>query len=130
MEIILKKKVIVNQEDIDDIMCTALEGGITYWCKHAESTINDMEWRNANNVHWLHEVISRGGEIILTDEDNVKYKLTLHHFMTGLQKLIDESGEYYLEQTNDGYTLETSEIDADIADLIIQYAIFGELVFS
>lgn len=27
MEIILKKRVIVNQEDIDDIMCTALEGG-------------------------------------------------------------------------------------------------------
>lgn len=130
MEIILKKKVIINQEDIDDIMCTALEGGITYWCKHAESTINDMEWRDANNVHWLHEVISRGGEIILTDEDNVKYKLTLHHFMTGLQKLIDESEEYYLEETQEGYTLDTSMIDADIADLIIQYAIFGELVFS
>lgn len=81
-------------------------------------------------MHWLHEVISRGGEIILTDVDNEKYKLTLHHFLTGLQKLIDESEEYYLDETQAGYTLDTSMIDSDIADLIIQYAIFGELVFS
>ena len=26
----------VLDEDIDDIMCTALEGGITYWCNRAE----------------------------------------------------------------------------------------------
>ena len=129
MEITLKKKVIVNQEDIDDIMCTALEGGITYWCMNAQSCM-EAEWMKKNNIEYCSEIISRGGEIILTDEDNVKYKLTLKHFMTGLQMLIDESGEYYLEQTNDGYVLETSEIDADIADLIIQYAIFGELVFS
>lgn len=128
MEIILKKKVIINQEDIDDIMCTALEGGITYWCINAQSCM-ESKWMRENNIEYCSEIISRGGEIILTDEDNVKYKLTLKHFLTGLQKLIDESGEYYLEQTNDGYVLETSEIDADIADLIIQYAIFGELVF-
>lgn len=129
MEITLKKKIIVNQEDIDDIMCTALEGGITYWCMNAQSCM-ESEWMKKNNIEYCSEIISRGGEIILTDEDNVKYKLTLKHFMTGLQMLIDESGEYYLEQTNDGYALKTSAIDADIADLIIQYAIFGELVFS
>lgn len=127
MEIILKKKVIVNQEDIDDIMCTALEGGITYWCEGAQS-IEDSAWREENNVEWLHEVISRGGDIVLTTIEG-DFILTLQSFYNGLQQLIDESGEYYLEQTNDGYVLETSEIDADIADLIIQYAIFGKLVY-
>lgn len=29
------KRVIVTEEDVDDIMCSALEGGITYWCDSA-----------------------------------------------------------------------------------------------
>lgn len=127
MEIILKKKVIVNQEDIDDIICTALEGGITYWCIGAQS-LEDLEWIKRNNIEYLSETISRGGDIVLTTEEG-DFILTLQAFYKGLQQLIDESGEYYLEQTNDGYALETSEIDADIADLIIQYAIFGKLVY-
>ena len=28
--------VFVTDEDIDDIMVSALEGGITYWCQEAE----------------------------------------------------------------------------------------------
>lgn len=27
---------IVSDEDIDDIMSAALDGGITYWCRRAE----------------------------------------------------------------------------------------------
>ena len=128
MEITLKKKIIVNQEDIDDIMCTALEGGITYWCMSAQSCM-ESEWMKKNNIEYCSEIISRGGDIALTTLDG-DYILTLTSFYRGLQKLIDESGEYYLEQTNDGYALKTSEIDADIADLIIQYAIFGKLVYA
>ena len=29
------KRVVVTEEDVDDIMCSALEGGITYWCDSA-----------------------------------------------------------------------------------------------
>lgn len=128
MEIILKKKVIVNQEDIDDIMCTALEGGITYWCYGAQSMMNE-EWMKENNIEYLSDVTGRGGDIVLTTEDG-DYVLTLKGFLTGLQQLIDESDEYYLESTSDGIKIDTSEIDADIADLIIQYAIFGKLVYA
>ena len=28
--------VVISGEDIDDIMCSALEGGINYWCGKAE----------------------------------------------------------------------------------------------
>lgn len=128
MEIILKKKVIINQEDIDDIMCTALEGGITYWCYGAQSMMDD-KWMKENNIEYLSDVTGRGGDIALTTDDG-DYILTLESFYNGLQKLIDESEEYYLYQTNDGMKIDTSEIDADIADLIIQYAVFGKLVYA
>ena len=32
----LELEVVVTQEDIDDIMAGALEGGINYWCGEAE----------------------------------------------------------------------------------------------
>ena len=32
MEITIKKTFNITDEQLDDIMCTALEGGITYWC--------------------------------------------------------------------------------------------------
>ncbi len=128
MEIILKKKVIINQEDIDDIMVTALEGGITYWCYGAQSIMPD-EWMRENKIEYLSDVTGRGGDIVLTTEDG-DFILTLQAFYNGLQQLIDESGEYYIESTSDGLKIDTSEIDADIADLIIQYALFGKLVYA
>lgn len=32
----MKRTVVVTQEDVDDIMACALEGGISYWCSEAE----------------------------------------------------------------------------------------------
>ena len=29
-------EIVLTQEDIDDIMCGALEGGINYWCDEAK----------------------------------------------------------------------------------------------
>lgn len=28
----VRRSVNVSEQDIDDILCTAFEGGITYWC--------------------------------------------------------------------------------------------------
>ena len=127
MKLTITKDVIIKESDIDDIMCTALEGGITYWCIDAKPTAEN--WPEKYGVKWLHEIISRGGEIILTDEDDVKYRLTKHHFLTGLQQFVNEFN-CTLEPCNGGYNIDTSEIDASGADLIIQYALFGELVFA
>ncbi len=35
-EIFVKFTLRVSNKDIDDIVCTALEGGISYWCSSAE----------------------------------------------------------------------------------------------
>lgn len=43
MELELKARVATR--DIDDIMCTALEGGITSWCRAAKAG-----WQDARRV--------------------------------------------------------------------------------
>lgn len=51
------KRVIVTEEDVDDIMCSALEGGIVYWCNAAKVPADKMV------ASCGHEQIARGGEL-------------------------------------------------------------------
>ena len=113
----------VTAEDIDDIMCSALEGGINYWCRKAE-VVGDYLGEYAS------EQISRGGTLKLYDdvEDQV-YKLTLEDVLKGIQLAVQEN--YYADyEWHDGTTLDPCQIDADVADVIIQLALFEEVIYG
>lgn len=127
MMLTVTKNVNISQEDIDEIMCAALEGGITYWCYGAQSIMPD-EWLKENNINYLSDVTGRGGDIVLTTEDG-DYVLTLKAFLTGVQMAIDDN-TVAIETINNEYRIDTCMIDADIADVIIQYALFGKLVYA
>lgn len=127
MMLTVTKNVNINKEDIDEIMCTALEGGITYWCYGAQSMMPD-EWMKENGIVYLSDVTGRGGDIALTTEDG-DYVLTLKAFLTGVQMAIDDD-TIEIETINNEYRIDTCMIDADIADIIIQYALFGKLVYA
>lgn len=114
----------ITQQDIDDIMCSALEGGINYWCRKAE-VVGDYLGEYAS------EQISRGGSLILYDaESSDKWELTLDNFKDGLhQFLIDFPNNIEGDELN-GYYIDPSNIDGCDADNIVQYALFGSLIFN
>ena len=113
----------VTQEDIDDIMCSALEGGITYWCSEAE-VVDDYLGEYAS------EQISRGGELKLYDsEEDEVYELTLNKILKGIGQAYEE--KFYAEyEWCDGKTIDTCQVDAEVADVIVQLALFDEIVFG
>lgn len=113
----------VTQQDVDDIMVTALEGGINYWCEGIEVVNNDYKGGEYGS-----DVISRGGTLILSVEDDEPVELTLEKFQNGLQKFISSGSAEYGVINND--ELDCGMIDAPASDLIIQYAVFGEIVFG
>ena len=119
----INKKYLVTSEDIDDIMCAALEGGINYWCRKAE-VVGDYLGEYAS------EQISRGGTLILYDaESSDKWELNLENLLCGIEKAIEENWYPEYEWFEDG-RLETSQIDAEVADVIVQLALFDEIVFG
>ena len=123
-EISIGRTVKVTQQDIDDIMVAALEGGIDYWCQEAEVI---EEKRVAD---WGHEQIARGGVLILHDaESDDKWELDLEKFLTGVKLWLQNGGDRYGALQKDG-TLDTGEIDGEMADMIVQYALFGEIVYG
>lgn len=113
-------EVALTVEDIDDIMCAALEGGICYWCGRAE-VVGDYLGENAS------EQIARGGSLLLHDAESADtWELNREKFLNGV-KLYFEQGCHV--QVEDG-CIDTGDIDGNDADCILQLAIFGEVVFG
>jgi len=122
-ELEIKKTLKVTEEDIDDIMVSALEGGVTYW---ADECVVVGEYLNQLASHQ----ISKGGAVRLHDaEDDEWYELTLEKFLNGIQKWYEDGMDRYDAVQDDG-TLDCCEIDAEVADAIVQYSLFGEIVFG
>ena len=110
----------LTQQDVDDIMVAALEGGINYWCREAE-VVGEYLGEYASDQ------ISRGGSLILHDsESSDKWELTLEKFLNGV-KLYFEDGCHVQVEDN---RIDAGDIDAGDADGIIQFALFGEVVFG
>lgn len=106
----------ITQQDIDDIMSTALEGGINYWCCKAEVLESQYYGEYASDQ------ISRGGSLRLYDaESDDTWVLNLDNLMSGIIKAI-ESGYVSSDDLDDW--------DAADADAAVQCALFGDLVFG
>lgn len=119
----INKKCIVTSEDIDDIMCAALEGGINYWCRKAEVVGEYLG-------DYASEQISRGGVLKLYDaESDDVWVLTLEKLLHGIKKAYD--GNWFMDYGwCDGSVIDTCQVDGEVADTIVQYALFDELVFG
>lgn len=135
-------KVVITKQDIDDIMASAMEGGITYWCADAV-TLN-----KEGNLEFLGEYpseqISRGGVLKLFDFDDESYMLTAYKLLNGIRLWLKSVGgdtsTYLAELDEEHQSLVNLKgnvkmldigysIDAIVCDSIIQFALFGELVF-
>lgn len=121
-EVELELKAHVTSQDIDDIMCAALEGGITSWCVAAKPVGKRLG-------KYAHEQISRGGSLMLYDaESKDKWELTLEKFLRGLARAIEDGASVTIN-AEDG-TIDISDVDGYVADSIVQIALFGEVVFG
>lgn len=110
-EFTIKSQIKVTQEQIDNVVCTALEGGITYWCNRAK--VKDDDYKGSE---WAHEVVTRGGVLVLHDwEEEIDHELDLKKLLKGFSLV---RGFDF-----DGY-------DAGDADSVIQSAIFGEVIYG
>ncbi len=98
----------VTQEQIDDVVTTALEGGITYWCDQA---ITDVDLGD----NYLSEMLTRGAAISLHDRETDEW-----HTLT-LEELLKALGDMQFDFDN---------YDSLDVDCVIQKAIFGEVVYG
>lgn len=133
VKIKVEMNVRITQEDIDDIMCTALEGGINYWCRKAEVVGEYLG-------EYGSEQIGRGGTLKLHDsEEDAVYELDKEKLIDGIKMYLEDPEKPYdiLESASDSvgcskgeFVLDCCMVDAVVADMIIQYALFRTIVYA
>ena len=116
-DIHIERDIKLTVENIDDIMVSALEGGINYWTGEAE-VVEDRRCAD-----WGHEQIARGGALIIHDieDDSERWELDLEKFLKGFKLWVEQGLDEY-GAVQKGGTVDCGEI--------VQLALFGEIVFA
>ena len=109
------KPIEVTDDHLDSILVGAFEGGSNYWAEKVE--VRDDDYKGAE---FASGVIGKGGELYITTELDGKYLLTRNMLINGLQQYLDESKHKNWPDGGDAYT----------DDCILQYALFGEIVYG
>ena len=111
MSRIIEKKIVVTDENINDIMSSALNG-ISYWAGEADI----IGLKKADDGMWTSDALTNGYRIRIWDaEDSKWHQLTLTKFLKGL-KLMDKH--------------DFDDYDSLDGDAVIQYALFGKQVYA
>lgn len=133
----------LSEENIKDILTTAIEGGIGYWAILDNST---PDWFEASINYGnrtgekpcycdvAYDLLSNGKEVVLIDaetedidnpSDKEVYRLTMDKLIKGCQSWEHLTGK------NLQKAIEEMDYDAEDADSIIQMSLFnGEIIFG
>ena len=119
----IKVSFFYTDEDIEDIIVTALEGGIGYWAC-LDNTTDDFKDQPEDTPvsEWCWHLLKQGKELRFLDEedDGAEYRLCLATLLDGIGKAIGCKAW-------DG---DMDSLDALVADAIIQYAIFNDIIYG
>jgi hypothetical protein len=120
----------LTDENVQDIIDTASYGGITYWA--GQPTDAEFDAKPEDKAWTIVEV---------DDFERTAHYLDAAQIRQSFEKLLDFNQELVNQQIH-GYLLsawmdrtdkdgiDTGHIDADAADVIVQVACFGEVVYG
>ena len=124
----INRRIEISDEMIEDILCTAFEGGITYWAENISCKDND-DMKKVGG--WKHEYLTKTKKkdavmYIHDAETGEKYPMTKKSIIDALQKM-DNPKYQYTKALN---RILIGQSDADDADIVVQTACFGEVVYG
>lgn len=140
----------ITKEDVVDILSSAI-GGIGYW---GEIVPNDRQYEEAKK--WLREnaepdyddgeiaceeiiaqILFDGKSITIQDDEGDRESwLSLSNLARGIQTAFREgyySDYHWIVPDGDGFgewSLNCCQIDSEVADVIVQLAVWGEVVYG
>ena len=129
-----KRKAVVSVELkeslLADIMCIALEGGIGYWC--AASHIRRRKNESTDSPVGFDYVSFRAHD---TEGDDFKNRpVNYNTIARGINKALKPGARIRSDLRDQIFrgvvSDDAGEIDADAADVIVQFGMFGRIVYG
>lgn len=105
---------------LDCILSGAFEGGSNYWADRVEVVEDDY-----HGAEYASEVISHGGRLLIhKQDDDVPILLTKEKMLKGCKLYV--AGD----KDTKGRTFDIDRWDAIDHDMILQYSLFGEVIYG
>lgn len=132
--VIVQVPVELNDEFFEDVVCTMLEGGSNYWVDTID--INHPEGKRPSGTPvstWAADALNKGGSITIypiEEEDGIT-TIKRENLVFGVKQLIEEHPDWVaVTYDHKANHIDFGNMDADDADAILQYAVFGDLIFG
>ena len=113
----VKKVFDVLEDDINEILVGAFEGGSNYWA--SKVSVVDDDYKGGE---YASDVVGLGGKLIIHTIDGLELTLTQKMMVDGIQKYLDDGGF--------NYPFRNTQPDAYTYDTILQNALFKEVVYG
>ena len=137
MKINMNVSIDITDEFVEDVIVTMFEGGSTYWIDHVECDIQNKP-KGMPVSEWITKQLLADKEIkIIDNEFGDEVVLTIDKFIIGLGEWVKEYPErvsfesIFVNETHERLLMiDAGNIDANEADLILQFAVFNGVVFG
>lgn len=121
----------ITDEFCEMVMCTALEGGIGYWC-----AADKIERVSVDGMHGFDYLSFEAYDA--EDPDSSFGKVTYNTIRDGVRRILTPGQGYVSGHIAEATRLDLfggrekwgTGIDADAADVIVQVGLFNELVYG
>ena len=117
------KKYNPSKEEIEDAIIGAMEGGSSYWAGlNNRPDIWRLREKGTPLSEYAIKLLTEGDKVLFYDIENPsdEWELTMDKLKEGFNLAIKQN--YYDPKVDD--------IDSEIADMILQLSLFGEIVFG
>lgn len=129
---------VIHEVDLDDeyfvdIICTMFEGGSNYWINQIKINHPDgNKPKDVPNSVWAAGALNNGGNIIIYPyETDEKITLVKNMLIEGLDKWAKNFPTHVSVITeNKKCVIDAGNIDVDDADIILQYALFNDIIYG
>ena len=123
----ITRTVEISDELIEDILCSAFEGGIVYWANNIScEDIKDMHKVGGYKHEYLTKTKKKDAVMYLHTIEGGKVKITKSLIIEALQQMDDPEYKY----TKALSRILNGQYDSDDADIVVQTACFGEMVYG
>ena len=114
----------ISKQTLSDVICAGIEGGIQYWADIMNVTAPEkVTFPEATKL--LTACMNKGGVVHIADveDESEQWELTYEKLKAGLEVMKTKYPWHYKNITSDN-------ADAETGDVLIQCALFGEIVFG
>ena len=109
----------VTTQLISDMLITAIESSISYWCGSISSNFNNYK----SDIPYYANCFDQNWSIIIKPHDEDFITLNIQSIQNGLNLMANKQPKHFFNMINDDY-------DAQTADVFFQYVALGELVYG